>query len=30
MGQYCSNPLQYLIDEHGEDVGKMIVIEKSK
>jgi hypothetical protein len=30
MGQYCSNPLQYLIDEYGEEVGKMIVIEKSK
>ena len=30
MGQACTNPLEYLITEYGEDVGKFIVIEKSK
>jgi len=30
MGTYCSNPLQYLITEYGEDVGKFIAVEKSK
>jgi hypothetical protein len=30
MGTYCSNPLDYLIEEYGEDVGKMIVLEKTK
>ena len=26
----CTNPLQYLIEEYGEDVGKFIVVEKTK
>jgi hypothetical protein len=30
MGQVCSNPLDYLIDEYGEDVGKFIVVQKTK
>lgn len=30
MGQVCTNPLEYLIEEHGADVGKFIVLEKSK
>jgi hypothetical protein len=30
MGQMCTNPLQYLVDEYGEDVGKFIVVEKTK
>jgi hypothetical protein len=30
MGQICSNPLQYLIEEYGEDVGKFVVVEKTK
>ena len=30
MGQVCTNPLEYLIDEYGADVGKFIVAEKSK
>lgn len=30
MGQMCTNPLQYLIEEYGEDVGKFVVVEKTK
>jgi IMP dehydrogenase/GMP reductase len=30
MGQVCTNPLEYLISEYGEDVGKFIVVEKTK
>lgn len=30
MGQMCTNPLEYLTEEYGEDVGKFIVVEKTK
>lgn len=30
MGQMCSNPLEYLIEQYGEDVGKFIMIEKTQ
>lgn len=26
----CTNPLEYLIEEHGTDVGKFIAAEKTK
>lgn len=26
----CTNPLEYLVSEYGEDVAKFIVVEKSK
>ncbi len=30
MGQMCTNPLEYLTEEYGEDVGKFIIVEKTK
>jgi hypothetical protein len=30
MGQMCTNPLEYLIEEYGSDVGKFIAVEKTK
>jgi hypothetical protein len=30
MGQMCTNPLEYLTAEYGDDVGKFIVVEKTK
>lgn len=30
MGQVCTNPLEYLTDEYGEEVGKFIVVEKAQ